>query len=220
MDYTTNSLRTILFPAFSKLQNDKEKFESAYFSVFNLSIFIGSLAAGILFFLSEEIILTLLGDKWQPSVLIFQILVFRLITSPFGALINKSLLGRGYSKEAFQFAQIRRVILLIPLYVGYLEGIYAFTIALVIANFVGFIISIFTTHKFLNISFKKQLSLFIVPLLPLLLLSPLYYYLLIDFNAYLLAFFFVIIQMSYSYLLKSPGLKVTIAQIKAILNRK
>jgi O-antigen/teichoic acid export membrane protein len=86
--------------------------------VFHISIFIVVLISGCLFFLADEIIITLLGAKWQPSVLIFQILVFRIIFSPFGSLISKSLLAKGFSKENFKIGQIRRFVLLLPIMMG------------------------------------------------------------------------------------------------------
>ena len=218
--YTTSSLAAVLFPAFSKLQNDNKLFESSFFKVYNISIFLGALFTGSLFFLSEEIIINLLGEKWRPSVLIFQILVFRIIISPFGALIGKSLLAKGFSKQAFQISQIRRVFLLTPLYFGYIYGIYAFTVALVFAHFLGFLLSIWSSHKYLNISFKTQMLSFIIPLIPLILMIGLYYYLKLDLNPYILFSMFLILQLLYTYTTKNSGLQLTINLVISILVKK
>lgn len=220
MDYTTGSLRKVLFPAFSKLQNDEGLFKTNYLKVFNLSVFIGVLASGSLFILSEDIIILLLGEKWRPSVLIFQILVFRLLLSPFGGLIGKSLLAKGFSKEKFKIGQIRRVILLSPLFFGYIYGIHAFAIALVLAHFVGFLVSIFAVYKFIKIPFGLQLKSFLIPLLPVFLIIPAYYYYLNNKNSLLLLLFYLIFQLGYSILIKDPGLFIFLKQVKILSGRR
>ena len=219
MQYTNSSLRKVLLPAFSKLQNNKKLFEASYFKVFNIATFVGSLAAGCLFFLAEEIVITLLGDKWQPSVLIFQILVFRLIVSPFGELMGKSLLAKGLSKTKFHIGQFNRVILLLPIYVGYLHGIHAFTLALVIAKGIVFIVGLWASHTYLNISFSSQLIAFLKPLLPLIAIVFIYYYAQIDINSYLLLLVFLVTQFFYLYLIKNPGLYIAMNLIKTLTKR-
>jgi len=213
--YTTNSLRKVLFPTFSKLQDDPKLFKSSYFKVFEISIFFGSLITGCCFFLAEDIIITLLGEKWQPSVLIFQILVFKTIFQPFGALIGKSLLAMGFSKENFKLGLIRRVILLSPLYIGYLEGIHAFTIALVIAFGIAFLISLGAVQKYLNFSFTKQLCIFIIPLLPLMFMVTICYLFKIDTNTFVLFLTFLVTQFIYLFTIKNKGLYLCLNLIKS-----
>ena len=218
-DYTTASLRKVLFPAFSKLQDNKKLFEASYFKVFEVSIFIGTLASGCLYFIADELIITLLGAKWQPSVLIFKILVFRIIFNPFGGLISKSLLAKGLSKRVFQVGQFNRVILLTPLYVGYLHGIYAFTLALVIAKSITFLVSLWASDKYLKISFFKQFKAFLVPLIPLILMVSGCYYFQLELNSYLLCLIFLVVQLTYFYLIKNPGMYLAINLVKSYTKR-
>jgi O-antigen/teichoic acid export membrane protein len=214
IQYTTSSLSKILFPAFSKLQHNNKLFEASYFKVFNISTVIMVLITAPLFFLAEEIIINLLGNKWQPSVIIFQILVFKLLLSPFGTLMGKSLLAKGFSKEKFQYGQITRVVLLLPILFGYLYGMNTFLIVLIIAKTLGFIIGLWAVHKYLNISFTSQLTAFLKPLFPFLVMVFIYYYFQIETNSYLLSLIFLTIQFSYLYLIKSSGLYILINLIK------
>jgi O-antigen/teichoic acid export membrane protein len=214
IQYTTSSLSKILFPAFSKLQHNNKLFEASYFKVFNISTVIMVLITAPLFFLAEEIIINLLGNKWQPSVIIFQILVFKLLLSPFGTLMGKSLLAKGFSKEKFQYGQITRVVLLLPILFGYLYGMNTFLIVLIIAKILGFIIGLWAVHKYLNISFTSQLTAFLKPLFPFLVMVFIYYYFQIETNSYLLSLIFLTIQFSYLYLIKSSGLYILINLIK------
>jgi len=204
--YTTSSLGKVIFPTFSKLQENKKVFEANYFKVFDLAVVVTVLISGPLFFLAEDIIITLLGDKWQPSVIIFQILVFKILISPFGVLTGKSLLARGFSKKKFQINQMIRVLLLVPIYVGYLYGLNAFLIALIIAKSIGFIISLFTVHTYLNISFIDQLIAFLRPIVPFLIMVLVYYYFQLETNPFLLTILFLVLEVIYLFLLKNNGL--------------
>ena len=203
--YTSSSLMKVLFPAFSKIQDDSDRFEKAYFKLFNLAAFLGIFSGGVMFFLSENIILLLLGDKWIPSIIIFQILVFRLIISPFGGIMGKSLLAKGFSKEKFKVSQVQRLILLSPIIVGFYYGLTEFTVMLVIAHGIGFLINVWVVNKLLKISLRKQLLTFVKPLLPfIVLLIPFYYFNLQEHSLYFFVIF-VIIQILYAYTLKLEG---------------
>jgi O-antigen/teichoic acid export membrane protein len=220
IQYTTTSLGKVLFPAFSQLQNDNKLFESSYFKVFNIATFVATLASGSLFFLAEEIIINLLGDKWQPSVVIFQILVFKLLVSPFVVLMGKTLLAKGFSKQKFQISQINRVIKLTPIYFGYMYDIHAFTLALVVCHGIVFLINMWTNHKYLKISFSIQLLSFLKPIIPFMIMVFVYYNFLAETNSYLLFLIFLIIQFTYLYLLKNPGMYIVINLIKGYIKNK
>ena len=218
IQYTTSSLGKVIFPTFSKFQDNRKVFEANYFKVFHLATVVTVFLVGPLFFLAEDIIITLLGDKWKPSVLIFQILVFKILISPFGTLTAKSLLAKGFSKKKFQINQIKRLLLFAPIYFGYLYGLNAFLITLIVAKSIVFIISIWTVHKYLNISFTKQLIAFIKPTVTFLIMLFIYYYFQIETNSYLLSLIILSIQFSYLYLIKSPGLYILINLIKTYRN--
>lgn len=69
-----NSLSAVLFPAFSRAQNDKAKLRSAYISAIS---FTGFFLMPVLFGLSmmaEPVVLLLLGGKWRPSIPLLQLI--------------------------------------------------------------------------------------------------------------------------------------------------
>ena len=132
--------------------------------------------------------------------------MFKILISPFGVLTGKSLLARGFSKKKFQINQMIRVLLLVPIYVGYLYGLNAFLIALIIAKSIGFIISLFTVHTYLNISFIDQLIAFLRPIVPFLIMVLVYYYFQLETNPFLLTILFLVLEVIYLFLLKNNGL--------------
>jgi len=70
----TQVLGQVLFPAFARIQNDNERFRSAYMrSSMLLALITFPVVAG-LGVAADPLIKTLLGRKWVPTILLFQIL--------------------------------------------------------------------------------------------------------------------------------------------------
>jgi hypothetical protein len=70
---TANSVTRVIFPAFSSIQDEKEKFSSNYVKSFNmlaLLMFLGSL---VLIVSSRPLVSLALTEKWLPAVPFMQI---------------------------------------------------------------------------------------------------------------------------------------------------
>lgn len=208
MTYTSASFRKIMLPVFSILQDDDERFKLTYFKVFSIIAVMSSTAAGILFILSDKIILGLFGDKWEPSVIIFQILVFRTVIAPYSALMSRSLLSKGYSKVKFYIGLVQRLIMLIPIPIGIYYGIIGFTIAVVIATFIYFIIFIIAVKGYLNLDPFKQFRLFAIPLIPLMITIAANKILFQEISNWWLAIIFVLFQFVFLSITKDEGFKL------------
>jgi O-antigen/teichoic acid export membrane protein len=66
----------VTFPAYSKLQDNIPKLREAYLKVLQVTAFLSSLIAGLIFVLSPDFTSIFLGEKWMPMVPAIQILVF------------------------------------------------------------------------------------------------------------------------------------------------
>ncbi|OIQ21432.1 MAG: hypothetical protein BM557_04040 [Flavobacterium sp. MedPE-SWcel] len=161
--YTSNSLRKVMFPALSALQDNPEEFEKAYRKAFNIVTGIIVLLVGPIYFLSEQIIVGLLGDKWRPSIIFFQILLFATLTSPHIGMMAQAVLAKGYSKLKFKIGLIQRFLKLTPIVFGLLFGVVEFAIAVVAASTTVFFVYSFVVHKKLHLNFAKQMKDFIIP---------------------------------------------------------
>ncbi len=71
-----SSLSSVLFPAFSKLQNQREKLKNIYFNTVALSSSILIPVCLGMSVAATECVLVVLGEKWTPSIPIFQVLCF------------------------------------------------------------------------------------------------------------------------------------------------
>ncbi|AXG73160.1 lipopolysaccharide biosynthesis protein [Flavobacterium arcticum] len=161
--YTTNSLRKVMFPALSALQDNQQSFAKAYHRAFNIVTGVIVLLVGPIYFLSEEIIIGLLGAKWRPSIIFFQILLFATLTSPHIGMMAQAVLAKGYSKLKFNIGLIQRFLKLTPIVFGLWFGVVEFSMAVVGASTTVFFVYSYVVHKKLHLSFGKQMKDFFIP---------------------------------------------------------
>ena len=167
-DYTSNSIRKVAFPLFSKLQDDAVSFKSYFLRIFRLGTVAAVFIGGILYFIAAPLILGLLGEKWAQTIPIFRILVFLTFTAPHIGLIGKALQGKGYSKLKFKLGLVHHLLKIIPLVLGYFYGIIVFSYGIVFVSVLYFLINIIFVDRFLSISAWQQVLSFLYLLLPFL----------------------------------------------------
>jgi len=150
---SVNSITKVFFPVLSTIQDDVERFKKVYLRLINIISGISVFMTGILFLSGEEIIIGLFGSKWEPSVLIFQILIIKGFTYPISAMIVNAFMAMGKSKENFHYGNIRKALHLVPLVVAYFWGYYEFLYALVGISILGW----FLNNWFVTITLKISL---------------------------------------------------------------
>lgn len=217
--YTASSLQKVIFPVFSIVQEDEDRFRAIYFKAFSLAAVISSTLAGVLFFLSDKIIIGLLGEKWAPSIIIFQILLFRTVTAPFGALMGKCLLSKGYSKVKFKMSFFQRLIMLLPMVVGFFYGIEVFALVVVAASIVAFLLNAFILDRYLQLNFLLQVQRFLFPLIPLIFMGVAYHYLFPDVNSFVIVFIYIVLQWIFLIVTRNVGYKLAYQEFTQIIRR-
>jgi PST family polysaccharide transporter len=104
---------SVAVPAFSRLQNDPERFARYYLRLANLMMWITTPIFGFLFVAAHPVILLVLGHQWGEAAPVFQILVI----SALGQLLLESvvwlLISRGESRRLFKL-----LLVISPIIVG------------------------------------------------------------------------------------------------------
>lgn len=218
--YTTNSVRKVIFPALSALQDDPDEFEKVYFKVFNIVTGLTILLVAPIFFLSEEIIIGLLGAKWEPSIIFFQILLFTTLTSPHIGLMANAVLAKGFSKLKFKIGIIQRLLKLTPIFFGLYFGILEFTVAVVAAVTIVFFVYSYVVYLKLNISFAKQVLNFLTPLIPFIIFILLFKIFKIDLSNWLIAFSYVVCNIIFLKYIKHQSFTLIYNTLNNIYKNK
>ena len=165
-DYTTNSVRKVMFPALSSIQNEPKRFKSVFLRIISLSSAGSVFLAGIMFFIAEPFILIVLGEQWRGAIPIFKLLVFVTLISPHIGINAQAILSMGFSKTKLYMNGVHRSLALLPMLVGFFYGIEIFTLTLVLVKFTVLFAYILFSQNKLRINWWEQWKRILVTFVP------------------------------------------------------
>ncbi|HET8860550.1 lipopolysaccharide biosynthesis protein [Marivirga sp.] len=211
--YSSNSLRSVFFPVLSELQEDHKEYSRIYFKVVSVITFLSYGLTGILYILGGNIILILFGDKWEPSISIFQVLILGVANYPLSSMMVNAFMSKGKSKLNFWIGVLRKSIRIIPLIIAYVYGIYEFTVAVVIVSYLLTLINMLFLKKFVKLPLGFHLRKVFEGLTPLIPFVVLFHFFEFDslLKNILLALSFSFCYLGYNYLIKTEGLRFILA---------
>ena len=112
----------VMFPAYSMLQDDKEKLQRAYLGILQLTAFIVAPLYGFILLAAPEIVTLILGAKWRPIAPILQILCGSgmLVTMTYTTIPVFQAVRKPAVESILQFSNLSVIALAIyPLVTGY-----------------------------------------------------------------------------------------------------
>lgn len=165
--YSSSSLTAVFYPVLSSLQNDDEEYSKVYFKVISVIAFISYGLTGVMCILGRDIIFLFFGPKWEPSVVIFQVIILMACNIPLNSMIANAFFSKGKSKENFRIGVLIKILRLPLLLVMYYLGMFAFTVSYVILNYVLTTINIFFLKKYTGLSYKSHFIKVFEGMLPL-----------------------------------------------------
>jgi len=111
--YTASTIASVLLPGLSSLQNDPVNFRQAVIKIYRLLSFVSFLGSGLLLVGGREIIIILFSAKWEPAVVMFQILIAGAFADQIFTLIYNVLLSTGNSKTYLSINLVNKTLLVI-----------------------------------------------------------------------------------------------------------
>lgn len=155
-DYFLGKVGMIMYPAYSKIQDDKEDVQRVMLKTLKYISLIAFPFGFLLFIFAPDILRVVFGEKWLPAVNILRILAFVGIINSLGASIWPIFLARGKSKADFQVNLAQVIIffvLVVPLVFKFkLMGV---GIALLISTIISFCIGLIRIRWIIHIKLLK-----------------------------------------------------------------
>jgi len=153
----------VMFPIFSKIQNDNENFRKGYGKVINLIALISfPLMIGMLM-VAPEFITLFFGEKWIASISVLQILclvgLFKSLGNPIGAI----LLSKGRADIGFYWNVLTMVIISVAVIVGVQWGINGAAIAILILQIPLFFIIQPVVNRLIDMVMMQYLKAIFTP---------------------------------------------------------
>ncbi len=106
-------ISNVFFPAFARLQNNREQLSRAFFRVASLLVRTGFLFASLFVLVTPEFIRLFLGDKWLPMQLTFQLMLLYTLLDPLLLLVTQLVTAVG-EPQTLTKAQIWQMVFFVP----------------------------------------------------------------------------------------------------------
>ena len=158
--FSSGSLATVLFPAFSQKQNKKDEVERLYQKALKTVCFFSLLLSGSLYLIADQVFVFFFGKEWKLSAEYFELMALNGYVFPVSAIMVNLILGLGYAGKNFKIGLIKKVLATIALVLAILFGIKAYLIGMLFHGFISIIINVLITSSILGITIKQHLSWF------------------------------------------------------------
>jgi len=153
----SGALNRVIFPIFSKVQNDIPLLKTAYKKVMRLVLFVVTPIMVIMGVLAKPIIVILFTEKWLPMVTILQIICASGVLYPIHLYNLIVLQVKGRSDLFLKLEIIKKVIIAIVLAITLFFGFYALLWGQLICSILALFINTHYAGKMLNYSGFSQL---------------------------------------------------------------
>lgn len=151
------TIQTVLFPAMSQIQDDKDAIKRAISRSIRISTFVLMPMLFGLAAISDKLVIILYTEKWAPCIPYMQILCFCLAI---GILCNvnlQALKATGHIGLVLKLEFIKKPIMLAVIIVSMLISPLAIVYGMLIFNIFVFFVNAYPNKKYINYSYWNQL---------------------------------------------------------------
>lgn len=221
----TSILSNVTFPVLAKVQDDDKRLENIYRRMIRTSVFIIFPLMIGLSAVAKPLTLVTIGEKWDFSASLLQIICFSIMWYPVHSLNLNLLLVKGRSDLFLKLEIIKKITGICILCISVPMGIVAMCYFNILSSIICLIINTYYTGKLINVGFFKQMR----DIAPTLVLSMVMWGGVLLFiqlipNIYIQLPIGILIGATIylvgSYLFKYPELKEVLAMYKDLKNRK
>lgn len=155
----------VMFPLFASIQDETERLRKVFLRSFGLLCLIFFPLMAILAAVAGPLILTLIGEKWLPSVTYLQLLCLVGALYPLQSLNVNVLKALGHAKKLLKIALVKRSLTLGMLCLTFRFGITAMILGQIFSALVSLWINAYYTRIYLELTYYDQFKHTIGPLI-------------------------------------------------------
>lgn len=170
----TQVITPVMHPVLSDYQNDLNQLAVSYEKIIRLLAFIGFPLSIFLLFTSEELILILFGQQWEPSIPVFRILALTVGTQVILSSSGSIFQAASDTKSLFICGVFSSSLNIIGIYLGVFvfNSLESVAWCILIAFTINFIQCYWQMY---NITFKRKFLVFMKQIVPAIILSIIIY---------------------------------------------
>lgn len=161
----TAVISRVLFPLFSKIQDDNLRFRNAYLKIcFAIAIVVFPMMAGV-WIVSKYLILAVFGQRWEPVILLLLILSPLGMIQAIGATVGSIYQAKGRTDWIFLWGIGSGIFLTIAFIIGLQWGVVGVAGAYTIAGIILFYPNFILPFRLIELKFRELLKALSRPLL-------------------------------------------------------
>jgi len=149
---------TVTYPVLATLQDDREKLKAGYKRIITSIMLISFVLMIGMSAVAEPMIITLIGEKWQPSVIYLQMLCFVGMLYPLHSLNLNMLKVQGRSDLFLKLEIIKKILALPTIFIGIIFGIKIMIACMMATSLIAYYLNSYWSGKFINYSMKEQIT--------------------------------------------------------------
>lgn len=154
----TTIIQRVTFPVLSELQDDKKKLLASYRKLIKVSMFVTVICMFAIGAMAEPMIYSLIGPQWHQAATFLPFICITMSLYPLHAINLNMLQVQGRSDLFLYLEIVKKIITLIPIFIGAFVGVYWMLCTSILTGFIAFILNSWFTGKFLNYSSWQQLK--------------------------------------------------------------
>lgn len=158
----TGVIGRVSYPILSSIQDDKPRLKNNYQKLIRSTMFITFILMLGMAAVSEPMIITLIGEKWRPSIIYLQMLSFVGMMYPLHALNLNMLQVSGRSDLFLKLEVIKKILAIPTIVIGVIWGIKMMIIGMMVNTLIAYYLNSYWSGRFIGYSLKQQ----VVDILP------------------------------------------------------
>ena len=148
----------VSYPVLSSIQDDKEKLRLAYQKIIRTTMFITFCLMLGMAAVAKPMVLTLIGEKWLPSVIYLQMLCFVGMFYPLHALNLNMLQVQGRSDLFLRLEIIKKILAIPTIVIGIFFGIKLMIAGMMVNTLIAYYLNSYWSGKMIGYSFSQQVK--------------------------------------------------------------
>lgn len=154
----TGTVQRVSYPVLSMVQDEDERLKAGYRKLIQSTMYVTFLIMLGMAAMAKPMIVTLIGEKWLPSVEYLQLLCFSAMLFPLHAL-NLNILNVKGRSDLFLRLEIVKKLLAVPVILaGIALGIKAMLVGLIILSFISYFINSYYSARLIRYPVSEQLE--------------------------------------------------------------
>jgi len=154
----TGTVQRVSYPVLSQVQDEDERLKKGYKKLVLSTMFISFFIILGMSAFAEAMIVTLIGEKWLPSVKYLQLLCFSVMLFPLYAMNLNILNVKGRSGLLLRLELTNKLLVIPVIIIGVLTSIKTLLIGMIIHSFVTYYITGHFAGRLINYSVREQVS--------------------------------------------------------------